>query len=107
MTVPMTRPRMADLVRAAARQSGLPVQALYFRTREHRYSHPRQLAMYFCCKAGYSLPQIAQHFNLDHTTVLHARRAVEARLAKQRRRRQLAAVFHVKQTAGGQTHEAR
>jgi len=80
------RPRMADLVSAAAKQNGMLAGELYQRTRVHHISHPRQLAMYFCCKAGYSLPQIARHFEMDHTTVLHARRAVERRLAAQRER---------------------
>jgi chromosomal replication initiator protein len=49
--------------------------------RSSRISHARQLAMYLAREeTSISLAQIARAFNRDHTTVLHAIRAVAGRL---------------------------
>jgi chromosomal replication initiator protein len=49
--------------------------------RNTRVSHARQLAMYLARQqTSLSLSQIAHEFNRDHSTVLHAIRAVSARL---------------------------
>lgn len=53
------------------------------RSREQEFSHPRQIAMYLARKTTTaSYPDIAIQFGgLDHTTVIHAVRAVEKRVA--------------------------
>lgn len=44
-------------------------------------AHPRQVAMYLCRElTRHSLPRIAERFRRDHTTVLHAVRAVKRRM---------------------------
>jgi chromosomal replication initiator protein len=48
--------------------------------REPRISHPRQVAMFLARKfTPFSLPIIGRHFNRDHSTVIHAIKAVEKR----------------------------
>lgn len=49
-------------------------------SRRRSESHPRQIAMFIARQDGLSLPQIAKVFSRDHTTVLHACRAVSGRL---------------------------
>ena len=57
------------------------LQDNYRGNREQRISHPRQVAMFFARKmTAMSLPQIGDRFGgRDHTTVIHAIRAVEKR----------------------------
>ena len=52
-------------------------------SRAHRLARPRQTAMAMCRETtGMSLPQIGQLFGgRDHTTVMHALRMVEERIA--------------------------
>jgi chromosomal replication initiator protein len=50
-----------------------------------RASHPRQEAMWLMRQTGrYSYPQIGRFFGKDHTTVLHAERQYEKRLAEKK-----------------------
>lgn len=42
---------------------------------------PRHIAMFLARETGASLPEIGRHFGRDHTTVLHAIRAVAAQSA--------------------------
>lgn len=50
--------------------------------REWQWSRPRQVAIFLACHhTGHSLSNIGRMFGgRDHTTVLHARKAVEARM---------------------------
>jgi chromosomal replication initiator protein len=51
--------------------------------RPKNIAFPRQVAMYLCRKlTEYSSPAIAEHFNRNHATVLHAVGAVETRLTE-------------------------
>jgi chromosomal replication initiator protein len=52
-------------------------------SREPRVSHPRQVAMFLTQKlTRLSTPEIGRRFGgRDHTTVLHAKKAVERRVA--------------------------
>lgn len=60
---------------------GISRQDLVSNKRNARVSHARQLAMYLARQqTELSLAAIAREFNRDHTTVLHATRAVSARL---------------------------
>lgn len=51
--------------------------------RWRKVARPRQVAMYLVRElTGHSLPNIGRHFgNRDHTTVIHAIKAVEERMA--------------------------
>lgn len=62
---------------------GLPAQAMTGPIRARGTAWPRQTAMYLARKvAGKTLPEIGRRFGgRDHTTVLYAVRAVEARRA--------------------------
>lgn len=53
-------------------------------SREPRISHPRQVAMFFARKlTPMSYPEIGRRFGgRDHSTVIHAMRAVERRAAE-------------------------
>lgn len=49
--------------------------------RSRNVAWPRQVAMYFAREmTGKSLPNIGRQFDRDHTTVIYALKAVEARL---------------------------
>jgi chromosomal replication initiator protein len=83
---PPPRPatRSLDEIQAAACQHfGLSEQELISRARTGRVTWPRQLAMYLARElTDESLPAIGRHFGgRDHTTVLHACRRAEQRLA--------------------------
>lgn len=62
------------------RYYALPAGAMRSPGRHRRIARPRQLAMYLARRlAGRSLPEIGRLFgDRDHTTVLHAVRAIEA-----------------------------
>lgn len=79
---PPGAPSMGEIIRAAARLSGVSVAELLGPCRERRLAYPRQVAMTLCREmTGASLPQIGRRFGgRDHTTVLHAIRATEARM---------------------------
>lgn len=66
-----------------ARLYGLSHQTLLSHTRRHDVSHPRQMAMYLCCKlTACSLHDIGRRFgDFDHTTVMYARNVVSERIA--------------------------
>ena len=61
---------------------GLHPNAMTSRNRERRVTWPRQVAMYLTRQiTNRSLPAIAKAFHKkDHTTVIHAIRAVEKRM---------------------------
>jgi hypothetical protein len=59
----------------------LPVRAMISAQRCYEYSHPRQVAMYLAAElTTKSLPDIGKRFNRDHTTVIHAVKAVQKRM---------------------------
>lgn len=73
--------RYAALIHATAEAAGLRPATLMGRSREPRIVQPRQVAMALCRELpGASLPRIGRIFRRDHTTVLHACRAVAARM---------------------------
>ena len=44
-------------------------------------SFPRQIAFYLACRlSGHSLPVIGKHFGRDHSTILHGRKKIAARI---------------------------
>jgi chromosomal replication initiator protein len=72
-----------DIQLAACEQFGVTAQELLSNTRVARVAQPRQLAMYLARElTSESLPAIGRRFGgRDHTTVLHAWRRIEQRIA--------------------------
>ncbi len=69
------------VIHAVAEQAGLTPQDILGRDTRRAHSYPRQVAMALCLELeGASLPRVAAVFRRDHTTVLHARRAVARRM---------------------------
>lgn len=58
--------------------------------RKAQFAFPRQIAMYLCRQVvGESYPQIAQAFNRDHTTILHAYEKISKEIEKDEEIKQL------------------
>lgn len=73
--------RAARIIAATAEAHGITPKDILGASRMPRFAHPRQIAMALCREAtGASYPSIARLFRRDHTTVLHAERAVAARM---------------------------
>ena len=79
---PAARPTIARIKAAVAEEYGVSVLDLESDRRSAEVARPRQAGMWLCRRlTGASLPRIGRAFgDRDHTTVLHANRAVEARL---------------------------
>lgn len=78
---PAASPSVRTIQEAVCSACDVPRQDLLSTKRNSRISHARQLAMYLARQeTSLSLAQIAQEFNRDHSTVLHAIRAVTRRL---------------------------
>lgn len=76
------RIRIAEIQRAVAAHYGLSRAELLGRDHARRVAHPRQVAMYLARDlTAASYPLIGRLFRRDHTTVLHAERAVRGRIA--------------------------
>ena len=76
----VTRPlQVGEILEAVARHFGIRTPELLGRKRNRSVSHPRQVAMYLARKlTPLSLQEIGAHFGgRDHSTVLHAERAIE------------------------------
>lgn len=73
---------MAEIALASARAYGIDVADLRGRDRRRALAILRQDAMAAMKRAGFSTTQIGRYFDgRDHTTVLHAVRMAEKRLA--------------------------
>lgn len=84
MPVDAPFPSMLEIAREVARKHGFKSwRELTVHRRAKEYVIPRQEAMWRCYKeTGQSLPTIGRFFGgFDHTTVIHACRAHEARMA--------------------------
>jgi chromosomal replication initiator protein len=83
-TSPRRDPSAPDLVAiqaAVASATGVSLAELTSKSRSPRVARARQLAMYLTSEiTGASIAEIARKFERDHTTVLHALRAVAGRL---------------------------
>ncbi len=74
-------PSLAAIQQAVCQINGLTTEELLSQRRSARVAQSRQLAMYLARElTGLSLSEIARAFDRDHTTVLHAIRAVNERL---------------------------
>jgi chromosomal replication initiator protein len=75
-------PTVAAIQGAVCSVLDVPQSALLSPSRRARVSHARQIAMYLSREmTSLSLVDIARQFDRDHTTILHATRAVSARAA--------------------------
>lgn len=75
------QPSLEAIQRAVCAVHGLSVEELLSKSRSPRVARARQLAMYLARElTSLSLTEIARAFDRDHTTVLHAVRAVSSRL---------------------------
>ena len=77
-------PKIEQIKALVAAHFKITVERLMEPNKGHEVSHPRQIAMYLARKTtAASYPDIGHQFGgRDHTTVLHAFRAVERRIAK-------------------------
>lgn len=74
-------PAIHEIVKAVASEFGVPPERLRGHSRRRIYAHPRQVAMYLaCCDGERSTTEVAARFRRDHTTVIHACRAVRRRM---------------------------
>jgi chromosomal replication initiator protein len=75
-------PTLAQIQDAVCAVCGISREELLSSRRSAKVAHARQLGMYLARElTPMSLTEIARGFDRDHTTVLHALRAVEGRLA--------------------------
>jgi len=75
--------RLANVSDQVAREFRLNSGDLQSKSREQRIAFARQLAMHLCRKiTGASFESIGEHFNRDHSTVIHAYQLFERRMAR-------------------------
>lgn len=74
---------ISQIQRTVASFYGIKVEHMIGSSKSFRYAHPRQVAMVLCRElTPHSLPKIGAHFNRDHTTVIHAPKAVARRMGE-------------------------
>ena len=72
---------MRRILEAVADVSGVSEFFLLSSRRSRALARPRHIAMYLCCeRTRFSLPEIGRFFDRDHTSVMHARRTIQAAL---------------------------
>lgn len=69
-----------QILREVAAATGTTPAALTGQSRIQKIAHARQIACHAMRMQGMSLEQIGRVVNRDHTTVIHAIRAVEKRM---------------------------
>ncbi len=79
----MTRIDKWDIMFISAAYFGTTVDDVRGKSREYKFMHPRQIAMYLCRElTDYSTVEIGVFFHRDHTTIIHgASRMVEKGLS--------------------------
>ena len=71
---------IADIQRTIAAYYGFPINQLISADRRRELTHARQVAMYLANElTEHSIAEIGRRFKRDHTTVLHALKAVPER----------------------------
>jgi chromosomal replication initiator protein len=59
---------------------GIPVETMTSRQQYARIARPRQVAMFLACElTPHSVAEVGRRFDRDHTTVMHAVKAVNKR----------------------------
>ncbi len=75
--------RLVSISDHVAREFRLRSDDLQSRSREQRIAFARQLAMFLCRKiTGAPFESIGEHFNRDHSTVIHAYQIIERRIRR-------------------------
>jgi chromosomal replication initiator protein len=75
---------VAEIMAVCAKAYSMNVDLLCGRSRLRRVVRPRQFAMYLCRKyTNASLKEIGRAFDRDHTSVMHAVKAIEQRALEQ------------------------
>jgi len=76
-----THPRVLRIMRVVAEAYNLPLSALASHTRTENYVLPRHIAMVLCLRlTTLGTLRIGTAFNRDHSSVLHAKKAIGSRL---------------------------
>ncbi|MCA1571062.1 MAG: hypothetical protein LC798_12215 [Chloroflexi bacterium] len=70
------------LAGAAARALGISTERVFARDKHARVVLARQLAMAAARRHGYTLPEIGEAFDRNHSTVLYAQRTIAARVSE-------------------------
>lgn len=73
-----------EIARTVAEAHGMTVEILRLRTNKRHIAWPRQEAMARMIFAGFSTTAAGAYFDRDHTTAIHAVRAVTKRMAETR-----------------------
>jgi len=80
------KPRIGDILRVVAAQSGITLDELRGPSRRRPYAYPRFLAYYLCNKmTDASLPKIGRETHRHHTSVLYGVRSYPAKRLKSER----------------------
>lgn len=75
------RPAISDIELACCTKFGISRAQMTGYVRSRHVAHPRQVAMYLVrTLAGASYPAIGRRFRRDHSTAIHAVRAVQKRV---------------------------
>jgi hypothetical protein len=83
IAVPPPKPTMAGIAAEVAQRYDISLEDLLGRSHAKRCTIPRQEAMWRMVQAKrWSLPEVGRYFDRDHTTVIHACRAHEKRMAE-------------------------
>lgn len=71
---------IASIQQTVAAYYGIERNQMTSNIRQRHIAHARQVAMYLACQlTKHSIADVSRRFNRDHTTVLHALKAVETR----------------------------
>lgn len=72
---------LREIAALVAERHGVTVADLKSASHARKFAWPRQEAMALTLATGrFSTTRVGQFYNRDHTTVIHARRAYEARV---------------------------
>ena len=75
------QPEIEDVVLHASRAFGVPKRVTESASRQKRVVRARGAAMHYCTEPlGMTLPEVAEYFGVDHTTVLYHRDQHEERV---------------------------
>jgi hypothetical protein len=78
LILPGRRTKVRTIQRAVARECGFALADILGPSRKKKLTLARQIGMWLALQTGLSFPVIGRMFNRDHTTVLHAKRKIDA-----------------------------
>lgn len=74
---------VAHIQATVAAYYGIDIRRMTSNHRDRTFCRPRQIAMYLAVEmTPKSYPEVGRRFNRDHTTVIHAVRSVQKRMAE-------------------------